>query len=183
MNRLFFYLLLGVMGLAFLLFVPITLQTDVHYDMNRRKFAFVVYIYKRIKIIGGYIATYAGGFALHVSPKRVILVPYANVNSERKKFSFMKTFRLITLRLTAETGAEYLFPVATVNTALRAYFLAKGGDINRVENNLWLTDGDVLRLSVHSVVFFNLYMLTVNFLKFLKEKIRILWQRKKKSTT
>lgn len=183
MNRLFFYLLIGVMGTAFLLFVPITLQTDAHYDMNRRKFAFAVYIYKRIKIIGGYIATYTGGFALHVSPKKVILVPYANVNSERKKFSFMKTFRLITLRLTAETGAEYLFPVAATNTVLRTYFLAKGGDKNKIENNLWLTDGDVLRLSLHSVVFFNLYILICNFLKFLKEKIKILCQKKKKSTT
>ena len=134
-------------------------------------------------MVGGYIATYDGGFALHISPKKAILVPYANLNSERKRFSFMKTFRLITLRLTAETGAEYLLPVAFANSVLRAQFLARGGDRDKIENNLWLTDGDVLRLSLHSVVFFNLYILLCNFLKFLKEKIKIVCQKKRKSTT
>lgn len=180
MDRLLLYLLLSVLILGFLLFFPITLVTDAHYDMNRKKFGFAIYIYNSIKVIGGYVATYNGGLAVHITPKKAILLPYSKLNSQRKRFSFMKTFRLITLRITTETGAEYLLPVTTAHTFLRAYFLSKGRARENIENNLWLTDGDILRISLHSVVFFNGYILIVSFVKFLKEKMSILWQKKKK---
>ncbi|MBR2023765.1 MAG: hypothetical protein IJ996_04555 [Clostridia bacterium] len=151
--------------------------------MNRKKFGFAVFLFKRIKIIGGYIATYNGGIALHVSEKKAILIPYSQMNSERKRFSFIKTFRLIAFNLTTETGAEYLLPVALAHTALRAYFFTIGGDKDKIENNLWLTDGDTLRVSLNFVIFFNLYILLKNFIKFLKEKIKILWRKRKKKST
>lgn len=63
--------------LAVLLFFPIFLEADVHYDMNRKKFGFALYAYKVIKLIGGYVTTYPGGIALHISPKKAILKPYS----------------------------------------------------------------------------------------------------------
>ena len=159
------------------------IESDTHCDLNRKKFGFAVFLFKRIKIIGGYIATYNGGIALHVSEKKAILIPYSQMNSERKRFSFIKTFRLIAFNLTTETGAEYLLPVALAHTALRAYFFTIGGDKDKIENNLWLTDGDTLRVSLNFVIFFNLYILLKNFIKFLKEKIKILWRKRKKKST
>ena len=120
--------------------------------------------------------------ALHISSKKAILIPYKEANSRRKKFSFVKTFRLIALSITTETGAEYLFPVSIMHTALRAYFFMVGGDKEKIENNLWLTDGDVLRVSLNNVIYFNGYILLVNFLKFIKEKMKILWQKKKEKS-
>lgn len=180
-----FFLVLGVLvALTVLLFIPIFLETDAHYDMNRRKFTFAVYLYKFIKLIGGYASTYQGGIALHVSEKKAILIPYAQMNNERKKFSFLKTFRLRSLILTTETGAEYLLPTSLAHGILRTYFFIIGGRKERIENNLWLTDGDVLRISFHCVFFFNLFILLCNFIKFLKEKLKILWLKNiKKSTT
>ena len=183
MSRLFLYILLGLLSAAFLLFFPITIETDIHFDMNRKKLAFAVFFYRVLKLIGGYADTYKGGVALHVSPKKAILVPYSQMDSERKKFSFIKTFRLISFRLTTETGAEYLFPVSVAQTFLRAYFFATGGKRDKIENNLWLTDGDVLRISLNCVLFFNLFILICNFFKFLKEKIQILCRKKMKKST
>ena len=182
MGRFFFLSALTLCILAFLLFFPVVIQTDFHYDINGKKAGFAVYIYKIFKIIGGYVQTYQGGLALHVSKKKAFLIPYSQMDSERKKFSFVRSFRLIAFTLTTETGAEYLIPVSVAHTALRTYFLATGGEKDNVENNLWLTDGDVLRLSLHSAVYFTLFMLLCNFIKFLKEKIKILCRKKTKKS-
>ena len=174
---------LAILGIVLILFFPIVIETDAHFDLNKKKCGFAVYLYKKIKLIGGYAATYQGGLALHVSPKKAILIPYSQMDSERKRFSFIKTCRLIEFTLTTETGAEYLFPVAALHAGLRTYFFIIGGEKENIENNLWLTDGDVLRVSLNFVIFFNLFILLCNFIKFLKEKIKILWRRKTKKST
>ena len=182
MGRLFFFLIAALL-VAVILFFPIYLETDAHYDMNRKKFAFAVYFYKVIPIIGGYAATYPGGIALHVSQKKAILVPYKQLNSERKRFSIMKTFRLKEFNLTTESGAEYLFITAAAHAFLRTAFFIQGGEKEYIENNLWLTDGDQLRISLNCLLYFNLFILLKSFLKFCKEKIRILCRKKTKKST
>lgn len=161
-----------------LLFFPIIFETDSHYDMNRRKFGFAIYAYKFLKVFGGYVATYSGGLALHISDKKAILIPYSQIDSERKRFSFMRSFKIRSFVLTTETGAEYILPVALIHTILRTFFFIKGGKKEKVENNLWLTDGDVLRVSLNCVVSFNLLILLGSFLKFIKEKMKQIWQKK-----
>ena len=183
MGRLILYIVLGLMITAFLLFFPIVLEADAHYDMNRRKFGFAVFLYKILKLVGGYAATYQGGLALHVSPKKAILIPYSEIDSERKRFSFVRSFRLIAFTVTTETGAEYLLPVSLAHTVLRTLFFLLGGSRDKFENNLWLTDGDVLRVSFNIVAYFNLFMLLCALFKFLKEKVKILWQKKMKKST
>jgi hypothetical protein len=180
MGRSLFYLVVIVISVIFLLFFPIVFDLDAHLDVNQKKCAFAIFLYKKIKIFGGYAETYRGGIALHVSPKKAILLPYKEMNDHRKKFSFIKTFRLSELTITTETGAEYLLFVSILHTILRIYFFLIGGDKKNIENNLWLTDGDVLRVSLNVTMFFNGYILLINFLHFLKEKLQILWQKKKK---
>ena len=180
MGRLFFFVI-AFLIVVMILFFPIYLETDAHYDMNRRKLGFAVYVYKRIPLVGGYISTYPGGIALHISKKKAILIPYEKLNSERKKFSIVKTFRLKSFNLTTETGAEYLFFTAFAHAFLRTVFFIKGGEKEYIENNLWLTDGDVLRISLNSLLYFNLYILLKSFIKFCKEKIQIYVGKKSKS--
>ncbi len=184
MGRFFLFAALSLLLLVVLLFFPIFLELDVHYDMNRKKFGFVLYAYKILKLIGGYVTTYPGGIALHVSPKKAIVKPYSGLDSERKRFSFTKAFRIVSFSLTTETGAEYLLPVSLAHTALRTIFFSIGGEEGKIENNLWLTDGDELKVSMNLVTYFNLFILLCAFLKFLKEKIISIWRKKtKKSTT
>lgn len=175
-------MLLAVILTIVLLFFPIVVETDIHYDMNRRKLGFAVFLYKKIKLVGGYIGTYQGGIALHLSKKKAKLIPFSQLNSERKRFSIVKTFRLIAITVTTETGAEYLLPVAAAHTALRAYFFVIGGNKEKIENNLWLTDGDILRISFSSVLYFNTYILLVDFIQFLRRRFAIIWQKKNKKS-
>ncbi len=180
----FFLIAAGIaLILASLLFFPIIVQSAFHYDMNEKKAGLSIRIFKIFPIVGGYIQTYPGGLAIHVSQKKAILIPYQNMDRERKKFSFVKTFRLIAFTLTTETGAEYLIPVSIAQIILRTVFMIKVGKRENVDNNVWLTDGDVFRLSLHAVAYFNLFILIKNLIIFIKEKLAILWRKKDKKYT
>ena len=151
--------------------------------MNRKKYAFVLRLY-RIKILGGYFTIYPGGMAMHISKKKAILFPYKNMNDDRKRFAFVKTFRLIRFHITAETGPEYLLPILAGNRVLRAYLHAKAQFLQDYQSNVWLTNGDVLRVSGNWLLFFNLFIVLKNLIAFFKEKLIILWRNKtEKSTT
>lgn len=171
MGRLFFFVA-AVLGLILLLFFPVYVELNAYYDMNRRKFAFGLYAYKSFKLIGGYIATYTGGIAMHLTRKKAVLVPYSQMDSERKRFSFIRTFRLKKLITTIETGAEYLFPIALIEKTAQIILFVRGIDKNKVKNNLILTDGDVLNISLSALVYFNLFILLKNFIIALKEKLK-----------
>ena len=183
MGRFFFVFAIVSLFIAAILFFPIYLETDCHYDMNRKKFAFALFAYKKIKLLGGYATTYQGGVALHLSEKKAVLLDYSEMEGQRKKFSFTKTFKVKALELTMETGAEYLLGVAAAQTVLRVLFFLMRGDKEKIRNNLWLTDGDILRVSLRLTVFFNAFILLKSFLKFLKEKIKSLCLKKTKKST
>jgi hypothetical protein len=170
MDRLFFILILVCLAIILLLFCPIYLKTDTHYDMNGRRLAFSLSLYKMVRVFGGYIATYPGGLAMHVSPKKAVLIPYSNLDSERKRISIVRTFRLKALNITVETGAEYLIAVSFMQILFRILFFAMGGQKEKIENNLWLTDGDILRISANFTVRFNLFIILKSLLSKLKEK-------------
>ena len=171
MGRLFFILAITILLVFVLLFFPIYVQTNAHYDMNGRKLAFAIYLYRWFKLIGGYMATYQGGLALHVSQKKAILLPYAEMEDNRRRFYFLRSIRLKALTFTIETGAEYLFPMTLAQVLSRIYFFSKGGKKEKIENNVWLTDGDVLRISVKFVIRFNVFIMLRNFIMQIKEKL------------
>lgn len=166
----FFFILLTALIIAAVLFFPIYLRGDAHYDMNRKKFAFSVYGFGWIKLIGGYASTYRGGLALHVSNSKAILIPYSQMNSRRKKFSILKTFHLKSFALTTETGAEYLLPVTLSQSIFKIYYGMRGGARKKFHNHLWLTDGDVLKISLNCTLYFNIFILLCDLFQFIKEK-------------
>jgi len=183
MGRLLFYITVITVIVLTVLFFPIIFHSYQHFDLNKKKMGFAVFLYGKIKIIGGYATSYPNGLALHVSPKKAIVFPYAQMNNERKRFSVLKTFDLQSVILTIETGAEYLFLTSMVHAILRTYFFARGGKKEKIENNLWLTDGDVLRASFRFVMRFNLFILLCDLIQFIKEKLKKKCLKKTKKST
>lgn len=182
MGKLFFFVLI-LSVLCAILFFPIYIETNAHYDMNRRKLTLGLYLYKIMRIFGGYLATYRGGMAFHVSKKKAIIIPYAQVNKERKRFSIFRTFRLKSLRLTIETGGEYLLPMATAQAILQTYFTLKSDRSHVYQSVLWLNNGDLLRISLQFTVYFNLFIILRFAYKVLKEKIKRSCRKKMKNST
>lgn len=182
MGRLLFNLSFMLVTTIVNLFLPIIASVDIHYDMNRKKFAFSLFLFKFLRVLGGYVTTYKGGIAIHVSEKKAFLKPYSDMEKDRKRFSVIKSFHLKSFCLTTETGAEYLLPIALTHAVLRTYFFAIGGKKEKIENNLWLTDGDVLRVSLNVVLSFNLYIVLRALFQSIKEKLKVLCQRKQKKS-
>lgn len=182
MGKLFFFVLIIVIVCA-ILFFPIYIETNAHYDMNRRKFTLGIYLYKILRIFGGYLATYNGGLAFHVSEKKAIIIPYTQVNKERKRFSIFRAFRLKSLYLTVETGAEYLVTMATTQKILETYFTLKTGRPCLYRGVLWLNNGDLLRISLQFTAYFNLFIILRFAYKVLKEKIKRSCRKKMKNST
>ena len=178
----FLFTSLGLFLTILVLFLPIFIRTVAHYDMNRKKFCFSIYLFSFIKILGGYIATYDGGLAVHLSPKKAYLLPYNQMDKEGKKFSFARTFYWKKASLTTETGAEYLLLNMLLHAVLRLLFFAKKGKLENINNNVWIMDGDVFRASISLTVWFTIFLLLKNLCIFIKEKLQILWRKKVKNS-
>lgn len=181
MNKPLFFALIFII-ITVLLFLPILIEGSFYYDMNRKKYAFTLRIF-RIKILGGYFTAYPGGLAMHVSQKKAFLFPFKRMNDDRKKFAFVKTFRLLRFHLTTETGAEYLLPSLLLSSGIQAYLRMKARYMLNIQTNVWLTDGDTLRIAGNWLLFFNVFILIKNFIIFLKEKTVILWRKKTEKST
>ena len=182
MGRFFFVGFGALSFVIFLLFFPIYLQTDAYYDMNGRKLAFSVRAFRFLKLLGGYIATYKGGFAVHLSEKKAVLIPYSDMENERKKIIFLKSIRLKNLEVTTETGAEYLLIVGWLQTIFRIFFFILGGKKENLDNNLWLFEGDVLRISIRCSAWINVISLLRNYFRKLKENRALCQTKTRKST-
>ncbi len=99
---------------------------------------------------------------MHVSPQKAILIAYGDLDSERKRLSIFKSVKLKRLHITVETGAEYLLATSASQMILRIIFLILGGERDKIENNVWLTNGDVLRISSNFTIRFNLFTILKN---------------------
>ncbi len=165
-----------------LLFIPVVLETNVYYDVLRRKFAFSVYGYKLIKLTGGYIATYEGGIAVHTSKNKATIIPYKQLNNERKRFSFMKTFRLKSFAVTTETGASYLMPVLFTQATASAVVFLKTKKKAEIRSRIVLENGEALKISLQCILFCNLFMLLQSILAFIKEKLKKSCRKKLKKS-
>ena len=104
------------------------------------------------------------------------------VKKENKRFSILRVFRLKKLNVNIETGVEYYFPIAFIQKVANIFLLTVKLKRKKIENKLWLTDGDRLKISLNSVVYFNLYTILCSILKSLKEKIVLCQTKVKKST-
>ena len=167
-------------GILIALFFPVSLDVYSHADLNRKKFTFAVYLYGIWKLYGGYLSAYHGGLAIHTGERKVKLLPYSNMDSERKKqIKFYRAMRLNEFSVTSETGAEYMLPVGMVHTVFKATYFRLGGEKEKGE--IWLTDGDILRVSTKLRAVFNGYTVLKMLVKTVKEKIQTYVGKKQKN--
>lgn len=171
MGRFFFILAITTLSVLFLLFLPIVISIDTYYNMNRRKFAFALKLYRVIPVLGGYISAYPGGLAVHTSQTKARLLFYKDMEKERKRIKLYKSFRLLKGNLHTEIGAEYILQAMVVHILARAAFYTLIDNKQEIKNSVWLTDGDVLKLSLHLVAYVNIFLLLRLFFDYIKEKV------------
>lgn len=171
----FFLIAICLLSALSLAFLPIFQTLDVYADARKGKLAFSLRLFGFIKLLGGYFGIYKDGVVLHSSYKKVYLLPYREMDEKRKKFSFVKSFRLFSFRVAIESGAEYALYTAILD---RLYACAK--EIapqksilkKRMLLSLWLTDGDILRACGKITTYFNLTTILKSFFIFLSSRIK-----------
>ncbi len=180
MGEFFFYVFLTVCGIILLLIFPFAFTLDLYADVKGKKFSFALHFYDFFKVIGGYITTYEKGLALHVTKKKAILLPYAEMESQRKKFQFTECFKITQAYVFIQSGAEYLLQTLFLHRILDIFFKINSKK-RELKSGLIATNGEELKICTSTHFYFNIYMLLQEFIKFLKEKIAIYARKKRKN--
>ena len=164
------------------LFFPIYVKGDAHYDLMRKKCAIDVTLFKKIKIFGGYITTYKGGLAIHKNKRTAILLPFEELDNERKRFSFIKTFKFVSFHSIIECSAEYFFLfnfLQRTSTILKKF----NQKLENTSMQLWLTQEKSLKITFNCVLWFNVFILLLDIIEYLRGKLKNKWQIKLKKST
>ena len=184
MGELFVYsLFFGVL----LFFFPVFVYADGYVDAAENKAWFALCLYRRLKVFGGYGELLHDGVALHLTDKKAVFLPYAQMADTRKKFEIAKGFQLWRYHQIVEIGgAEKLYGVmlaAALQTAGCAAFsvLKTRYPFVSLKNNILLNENAVLKLSVQQATVFNLFILTLALVKKLLEAF-LKWIKEKRST-
>lgn len=163
-------MLLSVVIVLILLFFPIYVEGCLYYDVHEKKLGVAVYLFKKWKIIGGYLSDYPGGFAFHTSRDKVFLLPLNDRENQKKRISVFRLFKLTDFAVNTETGADYLPLSMLFNSFLKGYFFWQGGEKKNYQNHIWLKDGDYFSVSIDAVARVNFYMQICALIRLIKER-------------
>ena len=159
-----------IISLCILLLFPIVITTDAYYLLRSKKIAFSIRLFGKIKIVGGYLSTYEGGVAIHISDAKAIILGYKEMEERGKSFSFKKLFTLKKFSLHIRTGAEYFLPLYAVEQIRKIIGRIKPSVQKKTEARISLVNGDVLQVATRLSV-------TTTVLRQIKILIIYLWRR------
>ena len=169
----------GLLLAAFVLFCPIFLTIYLVTDLRRKRCWFAFYILRHVKLHGGYAAPYRSGIAFHLTDKKAVLLPYAEIVSAKGKFQITRGFRVFAYSQVFETGSAAYFGSALLLAAavqnaavlLRGVLRTKKKCRRFCGDALLHRDADVLQLSQRIVLGFNLFILLLAGAKLLLRKL------------
>jgi hypothetical protein len=179
MGGLFFYILIVIVAL---LFLPVYLTVNWYYDALKGKCVFSLSLMNCIKIFGGYITSYEKGFAVHKNKKTAVLLPYSEMDDERKRFSFLKTFRFHRLTTDVKCSPEYFFIFDLIRRTINVVSHCNE-KLSKINIQISLIHKETISISGKCILDFDLFILSTEFIKFLLRKIKELWQLKIKKST
>lgn len=178
-----FFLSFGIaFAVLLVLFFPIFLNTDLYYQIRSNKLGFCISLYGKIKLSGGYISTYYGGLAIHLSEKKALLTGYKEMEEQRKKFSFRDFFTLKNISVHIRTGAEYFLALYALHMASGLFTFFSPAYRKIVHSNFCLENGDELRLSARIIVKSTLFQQLMGFIKYTVRRIMSAWKMKNSTT-
>lgn len=171
-----------ILSIAVLLTFPIVIYGEIYLDIRRNKYAVSLSIYRIFRFLGGYFELYSKGFVLHKNEKTAVLIPITNITTHKKRFSFLDSFRLTSIVCITETGAESFLFCDFIRRIENIVHWIKPNRKNATYK-IWLTDTNALNTSVELIFYSNLLIVVKNLIEFLREKLKILWQKKVKIST
>ena len=104
MNEYFIYIILST---AIFLLFPIFLRINLYFDEEQKKLYYGLRLYGVLKIYGGYLTLSKEGLIVHLTDKKATIIPYNQLNDEKKRFQITKGFQLLNYSQTTETSNDY----------------------------------------------------------------------------
>ena len=87
-----------------LFFFPVFVNADVYLDAKENRGWFSVSLYHKLRLIGGYAEVRSEGAVFHLTKKKAVILPYAEMADARKKFEVTKGFQLCRFHQILEVG-------------------------------------------------------------------------------
>lgn len=164
---------------AFVLLCPIFFTIYLYTDLREKKCWFAFYVLRVIKLHGGYAQPYRGGIAFHLTNKKAVLLPYAEMRGADRKFRILRGFRMLAYSQVFEIGSKEEAATAIAAAALVQCGSAVAGCVLRTKKkcrsfkaDILLHEGkDVLKVSQRVILVFNLLFLMLAAGKLLLRKI------------
>ena len=181
MGKFFLYLFIAF-AVLILLFFPIFLSADVYYQIRNKKVGFCISLYGKIKLVGGYISTYNGGFAIHLSEKKALLTGYREMEERRKNFPFQDFFTFQKISLNIRTGAEYFLPLYALNLINSIVLCIRPALQERIKSKLGIENGDELKVSARVVLKMTIFKQLKGFIKYAFRRVLSTWKMKRSTS-
>lgn len=157
----FFYIFFAVF--IFLLF-PINADINIFCDILKRKLYYGVYIFKFIKIYGGFLFVNAKGFKISITDKKNITAPFSDIFKQGIDLKLYKGFLLRRINYVLENGsvenpAGPVMLMTLTEALLSSLFNVLKTDnkrLNLKQNIILVENKDALKLSMNIVYLFNM---------------------------
>ncbi len=173
--------------IAAVLLFPIFIQSYVFWDSETKKAGFAVYFAGIVRILSGYAQLYTGGIVFHLSEKKAVILPYAELLNARKKFEITRGFVVCSYKQIIEVGgAQYASAALTIGLLLRKitdlvfYGLQKKKDIKLCGEVITDMNRKGVRATIRAVIAFNLLILFIAAVKILLERLLAYGRKRKK---
>ena len=178
--------ILSVGTAALVLLLPIAADLNFHLDAAERKLYFGILLYGNIRLFGGYMEPRREGIAVHLSRKKAVLFPYAQMLKTRPDLNKLHGFRLKRFTQVIELGATdragiLMLAAALVNAAPILGNAAREALGCRLRSDILICKKDAFRLTAAANVRFRLLTLLILFIKIALEAF-ISWLKTNKST-
>ncbi len=133
-----------------ILFFPLRLSVYVYFDGESKRLSFSVYLFKIIKIVGGFIEKYGGDIIIHYSNKRARLFNKSDMGKFKLKSGDKKHFEVLSSCLVTSFPftPEYcnLAGVITVASNLLCPFITTEKDFLKIKSIIYLGKDDYLKI-------------------------------------
>ena len=170
---------MGMLAGAIVLLCPVFLSAQLFLDAGAKKCYFSFYLMRLIKVYGGYATLYDRGIAFHLTKRKAVLLPYAEILDTRKKFEITRGFYILAYSHVAEIGrradpAAALALCAGLQIAsgfMAGYVFHRKKCASFKTDVLMHEDKDCLKVSVRAVLPFNLLIVAIAALKIALRKL------------
>lgn len=158
---------------------PIFIDANFVFLSENKKAYYTINLFKKVKLLSGYIELNALQIIIHLTENKAIIVPLSLFLDMGKKFKPLKDYHILNWKLKLEIGLKDNIFSVIVSTFILSYienhlrwFLNNKKPYLKIDNNICVyEDENVFNVYLNACIVLNLLMIILSFIKIFLEKI------------